>query len=488
MGISEVLKNKSIKTQLITGFLTIIIASVFFTILTLILSITWWVKYGQDIILPANYYEKKIPIIESYIDDTGATLLTLVGQKELEEIIPEEGIKYQVLDASGKFKYGTLKETYINEQNPLKKNLNLKVQKGNDPNEFIYYIPIFNEAEELRGAVGLNYKIKLSYNSLTPFILALLVIFSPFIYIVLLTILFASIIGKRISIPIKELIAASNHIKNKNLNFKLNYKSNNEIGDLIFAFEQMRYELEESLFQTWNLEQEKRNYITTISHDLKTPLTIIKGHSEGLMEGLWKDQELLFEYLQIIDSTADRMSALINRINVINELGNLSLSSSFSQIRIEEYFTEKLESFKYIIQEKDIAFKYSIKNSKNIRDFFMDSEQIHQVIDNILINSLRFTPKEGRIEVIVILEENGLMFHAYDSGVGFNETSIENIFFKFFQESKNKELNKNNSGLGLYSAKMIIEKHKGTIHAENSSRLGGAHVYFMIPNDLKNNK
>lgn len=477
------LKNKPIKTQLIVGFLIIIIASILLTILTIVFSVTWWFRHGQDKILPANHYEKKIPHIELFIEEAGESLLNPAFKNKIENIIPEKGIKYQVLDVEGNVKYGNFDKNYINEQNPIKKNLNLKIQISNDPNHYIYYVPIFNDKAELKGAVGLNYKLKLSYSSPAPFILVVLVFLSPFIYVVLLTILLASIIGKRISKPIQELIIASNQIKNKNLNFKLNYYGDNEIGDLILAYDQMRCELKDSLFRTWNLEQEKKNYITTISHDLKTPLTIIKGHSEGLMDGIWKNQELMFKYLKTIDSTADRMSELINKINAINESEKLSTNLIFKPIKVEDYFINKMNSFKHVIESKFISFKYSIENKENTVLFSMNSEGIHQVIDNLLINSLKYTPQGGKIVVRIIIEEENLSFHVYDSGKGFNKKTIDKLFLKFYQEPSTKQF-KDGTGLGMYSAKMIVEQHKGTIHAENNNEYRGAHVYFSIPNNM----
>ncbi|WP_394186838.1 sensor histidine kinase [Metabacillus halosaccharovorans] len=478
------LRNLSIKKQLQIGFFFIMTGSIVLTLFTMIIGINYLIE-NNDKVKPANYYEQQLPIIEDYINKKGQKLLDQNEQESLEQIIPREGITYQVLDSEGRKVYGTLSVNLISPSNPLIHNINEKVHSKRDENNLTYYVPLLSQNNNLIGAVGLNYDIKMSYSSTWPLLIVVGLISSPFIYIILLTLFISNIIGKRVSTPIHNLIEASNRIKNKDLNFKIEYDVKNEIGDLTSSFEQMRNELEISLTHQWKLEQDKRDYLKAISHDLKTPLTIIKGHAEGLLEGLWKNEKLLFVYLQTITSNVDRTSKLLNDINLVTELDSFSFKLFLHRVKIKPFFKEQLTNFSYLADKKQIALAVSVKNDHDVEIFTLDKERISQVIDNILMNSLRFTPYKGTIQIDIDICPDELSFHVHDSGPGISlEENMTKIFGKFHQENHSQSTHKGHSGLGLYIAKTIIEKHNGSISARNSIKYGGAHIWFTIPNHI----
>lgn len=471
------LKDLSIKKQLQVGFFIILIGSIFLTFFTLVLGVIYLIKNDEKV-KPANYYEQRLPTIEDYISQNGKKILDLNEKENMEKQIPKEGIKYLVLNSEGKSLYGTLSKNSISPSNPLVQNLNKRVHSKDDKNNLTYYVPISDENNKLKGAVALNYDIKISYSSTWPVLIVIGLVSSPFIYITLLTLLVSSIIGKRVSIPIKNLIEASNRIKNKDLNFQIHYAAKNEIGDLTNSFEQMRSELETSLTQQWKLEQDKRDYLKAISHDLKTPLTIIKGHAEGLIEGIWKNETLLFKYLNTITSNVDRTSKLLNEINQITEIDSFSYTLFLQNIDIEPFLEEQITNFSHLSDKKQVNLDVTITNEHDIKTFTLDKGRIGQVIDNILMNSLRFTPPNGIIKISIMIDHETLSFQVHDSGPGIKNPN--KIFDKFYQE-KHAHFNKvGHSGLGLYIANTIIKKHNGSISA-GKSEYGGAHICFIIP-------
>ncbi|MBU7595969.1 sensor histidine kinase [Metabacillus halosaccharovorans] len=214
-------------------------------------------------------------------------------------------------------------------------------------------------------------------------------------------------------------------------------------------------------------------------------MTIIKGHAEGLLEGLWKNENLLFAYLQTITSNVDRTSKLLNDINLVTELDSFSFKLFLHRVKIKPFFKEQLTNFSYLADKKQIALAVSITNDHDVEKFTLDKERISQVIDNILMNSLRFTPYKGTIQIDIEICPYELSFHVHDSGPGISlEENITKIFEKFHQENRSQSTHKGHSGLGLYIAKTIIEKHNGSISARNSIKYGGAHIWFTIPNHI----
>ncbi|KEK25272.1 ATPase [Bacillus gaemokensis] len=470
-----------IKQQLIVGFITIIVGSILLSIATLGAFVYWWQKSGDQLMQPANYYEKKIPMIQEYATKKGERLLDKEEQKDLEKLIPREGITYQVIDSKGERKYGTYKRQVISKNNPLPKNLNMSLHVEDIDKNTTYYTPLMSDDGELKGALGLNYTLKVSYANRWIVFIIVFVMGSPFIYVSLLSYVVSHRIGKRLSRPIKELVDASKRIKARDLNFHIEYKGKNEIGELVASFENMRAALADSLSRQWELEEERREYVRAISHDLKTPLTIVQGHTEGLQSGLWKNEELLQRYLQTIERNTNRMVKLLGEFNTVNELESFSFQLLLSEVNMESFFRKKIEEYECVAKKKEIEWNVMFENEDDIKTLVFDQERMSQVMDNMVMNGVRFTPEKGRMLVKVCIQHDELQFHVYDSGPGFQSGDVQKVFQRFYQEDKSRSSSKGHSGLGLYIAKTIVGKHGGNIFAENSSVCGGAHVWFRIP-------
>ncbi|MDZ5606754.1 HAMP domain-containing sensor histidine kinase [Bacillus pseudomycoides] len=469
-----------IKQQLIIGFIIIIVGSILLSIATLGGFVYWWQKSGEQFMLPANYYEKKIPMIQEYATKRGDSLLDKEELKNLEKLIPREGITYQVIDSKGNRQYGTYTRQIISKDNPLAKNINMNLHvEGIDKNT-TYYTPLLNDEGELKGALGLNYTLNVSYMNGWIALLVIFVLGSPFVYVSLLSYIVSHRIGKRLSRPMRDLVDASKRIEARDLDFHLEYKAKNEIGELVHSFENMRAALANSLSRQWELEEERREYIRAISHDLKTPLTIVQGHTEGLQSGLWKNEELLQRYLQTIERNTNRMAKLLGEFNTVNELDSFSFQLLLSEVNLQSFFHKKIEEYEYIAKKKEIEWDVMFENDDR-KTFVFDQERISQVMDNIVMNGVRYTSQRGKVLVKVCMRHDGLQFHVYDSGPGFQSGDVQKVFQRFYQEDNSRTSSKEYSGLGLYIAKTIVEKHGGTIFAENSSVCGGAHVWFRIP-------
>ncbi|WP_459501741.1 sensor histidine kinase [Bacillus sp. C1] len=474
------LEKLSIKKQLIVGFITIIVGSILLSIATLGAFVYWWKKSGEQLMHPANYYEKKIPMIQEYAGKKGDLLLDKEEQQELEKLIPKEGITYQVIDVKGNKQYGTYTRRIIDPNNPLANNLNISLHVEDIDKNTTYYTPLLNADGELKGALGLNYTLHVSYANGWIALFAVFVFGSPFVYVSLLSYIVSHRIGKRLSRPMRELVDASKRIEARDLDFHIDYNAKNEIGELVRSFESMRAALADSLSRQWELEEERREYVRAISHDLKTPITIIQGHTEGLQSGLWKNEDLLQRYLQTIERNTNRMAKLLGEFNTINELENFSFQLLLSEVNLESFFHKKIEEYEYIVKKKEIEWDvlFEIDDQKA---FLFDRERISQVMDNLVMNAVRFTPEAGKILLKVCIHHDAFQFHVYDSGSGFQFADVQKVFQRFYQEDHSRSSSKEHSGLGLYIAKTIVEKHGGNIFAENSVVCGGAHVWFRIP-------
>ncbi|MGG0730084.1 sensor histidine kinase [Bacillus paramycoides] len=467
-----------IKQQLVIGFLIVLIGSLILTVLTAASGWYWLTKSGK--VFPANYYEQKIPIIKEYVKDKGALLLNEKERHELEKIVPKGGIKYQIVNRQGDISYGTYKTKLITNERSILSVINTNIHEEDDDNEVTTYLPLVDKNGELQGAIGLNYHLTLSTASAVDSFFVILFLASPFIYITILSYIVSNRMGKRIKKPLAELSEASKRIQEQDLNFHLEYNAKNEIGELVGSFENMRAALATSLSRQWELEEERREYIRAISHDLKTPLTIVQGHTEGLQSGLWKNEDLLHRYLQTIERNTNRMTKLLEEFQTVNELESFSFQLRLNKVHINPFFLKKLEEYECIARKKEIEWDVTFENNEGIQSLVFDQERISQVMDNIVMNAVRFTPVSGKMLVKVCTWNDTMEFHVYDSGPGFQEGDLQKVLQRFYQGDQSRSGSKEHFGLGLYIAKTIVEKHGGKIQVENSKVRGGAHVSFRI--------
>ncbi len=289
------MKKASLKTQTISTLLLIIFLSIICTIAT-IGTYCYIMYFGENCMLdPDNYYQKQSDKIQQFIVSRGGDgILEDKNRLELESLIPKKGIGYQITDLEGKIIYGNEKMRMIKNKKQLIESINKTDINSLNKTSFFgskvkKYIPILDGNSNVKGAAIIKYNIetilkKDKYEKIVH-VFERFLVYSPFIYIIIFTIIFARKLIKSIQQPINEIIDASNKIKEKNLDFEINYKSNNELGKLVSSFEEMKNALKESLNKQWIMEEDRKEMIKAIAHDLKTPITVIQGHVEVLIEG-----------------------------------------------------------------------------------------------------------------------------------------------------------------------------------------------------------
>lgn len=487
MGEKQMIQKASLKFQTITTFILIIFLSAICTVITVVGYLLLAFNSNKPMLRTANYYEKEAIKIENYIESNGETLIDYNSKQKLDKIIPYEGIKYQIIDNEGRILYGTTDERLIKNKRDLITWIN-KTYRDKDgifQSQVRKYIPIISVDGELKGAAVLVYNIKTSTvnkkNENIVLLIETFVIFSPFIFFGIFTTIFTKRFIKGIQGPIDEIIAASNKIKEKDLEFDINYKSNNELGKLVSSFEDMKNALKESLYNQWVMEEDRKEMIKAIAHDLKTPITVIQGHVEVLMEGGMENPIRLEKYLNIIKSNAERMSRLIEDMNTVSEIERQDFKLNPEKIDVVEFLKNKEEDYKVLSKSKGIEFVLNIEYQRTIKnEFSIDVQRVEQILDNIISNAIRYTAEGKSINISVKINSNFLDFTVEDEGRGFAEKDLPYIFNKFYRGDAARSIEKGHSGLGLYIVKTIVEKHNGWIKAENRENGGGAKVRFII--------
>nr|WP_254176599.1 HAMP domain-containing sensor histidine kinase [Clostridium baratii] len=422
-----------------------------------------------------------IPNIENYFKENNTKLLDNSFKENIEKELEGTQIKYKVINLKNNSSYGTLENINLSREDIINK---INTNSLNDRNDVTEYIPIINKDLYLNGVILLKYPLKVTANNIsdrTISIITTLIVISPFIYIILFTYIFGLKLAKNINDPLNKLKEASKKIQNKDLDFKLDYKYNNELYDVVKSFEDMRKELKDTLDKEWALEEERKEIIGGLSHDLRSPLTVIKGKLDLLLEGAYKNEDRLLKYLDSIEKSTDRAIVLVEDLNRFNKLESAEFKINPSEENIKVFLTEKVYELKSITDEKDINLNLKLIGIDDSTKFTFDKESISRVLDNIIMNSIRYVDKKGSINIAAELNNKKLEFTISDNGCGFSKKDLKYALNKFYRGDESRGTNMGNSGLGLYICKVIIEKHNGKIVLSNSDN-GGAKIQFFIEN------
>lgn len=228
------------------------------------------------------------------------------------------------------------------------------------------------------------------------------------------------------------------------------------------------------------IDKQKNEFVSMVSHELKTPLVPIRGYAQML-----KNSKLLgqltpeqLEAVDEIDSSSKRLQQLIDDIMVAQKLEMGKLMFKKEDIDIQELIADQIKEFEPLALEK----KIQIINSNNLEiSLTSDRNRLKQVLANLIKNAMGFVPKEnGRIEIGTTNDENGITFYVKDNGVGISDEEQKMIFKKFFQIDTSATREHDGSGLGLAICRGIIERLGGKIWVESKINQGSA-FFFTIP-------
>ena len=299
------------------------------------------------------------------------------------------------------------------------------------------------------------------------------------IIMVVIALLMFGWIYKTILRRIGELKKAANEIKNGNLDYELKVEGNDEIGMLCQDFEDMRLKLKETAEESVRSEAESKELISNISHDLKTPITAIKGYVEGIMDGVASSPEKLDKYIRTIYVKANDMDRLIDELTIYSKIDTNRIPYTFSKIDISEYFDDCVNELGIELESKGIILNFSnyLESSVTV---IADSEQLKRVINNIVSNSVKYMDKPKGI-INVRLKDVGdyVQIEIEDNGKGIAAKDMPYIFDRFYRADSSRNSAQGGSGIGLAIVKKIIEDHGGNIWATSKEGVGTV-MYFVL--------
>ncbi len=280
--------------------------------------------------------------------------------------------------------------------------------------------------------------------------------------------------------PIKNLQEAVHYIQEGNLEFEIkDAKGSEELVLLSRDFENMRYQLKVSEEEKKKYDDESRELIANISHDLKTPMTSIKGYIEGIRDGVADTPEKLERYMTTIYNKAMEMDRLVTELNVYSRIETNMIPYNFINMSISDYFNDCVEELVIDLKEKNIDLYY-FDYTKGDIEVNADPEQIARVINNIIGNSAKYMDKKhGVINIYLRERKDEVLVEIEDNGQGIAKKDLPLIFERFYRADASRNSKQGGSGIGLSIVKKIITDHGGRIWAKSEEKQGTA-VYFSL--------
>ncbi|TMV44962.1 HAMP domain-containing histidine kinase [Paenibacillus mesophilus] len=280
--------------------------------------------------------------------------------------------------------------------------------------------------------------------------------------------------------PLYALKGAAEQIKEGNLDHGLTLGRKDEFGEVGAAFEEMRVRLKQSIGLQLQYEENRKELLSNISHDLKTPITAIKGCVEGLLDGIADTPEKRNSYLRMIGRKAEDMDREIDELFLFSKLDLKRVPFHFERLELASYLRDHEEELRLQPRSADVQISYERDSGRNVY-VQADREKLHRVIQNIVDNSIKYMDKETKRIDIVLSESPGeAVVRISDNGAGIDPEALPHIFDRFYRADPSRNGSSGGSGLGLAIVKQIVEEHGGRVWAESAPGAGTS-ILFTLP-------
>jgi signal transduction histidine kinase len=283
-----------------------------------------------------------------------------------------------------------------------------------------------------------------------------------------LALVIAGVLAWRLLRPVRQLTAATEGVARGDFSQRVPVTSSDEVGELAAAFNYMAEELERAA-------QLRRNMTADVAHELRTPLSVVRGKLEGVLDGVYPATS---EHLEPILEATELLTYLVDDLRLLAqaEAGQLTLEKG--QVDVNDLLRDAQVNFEP--QASDRGVTLTLDLPPELPTIMADWHRVTQVLGNLLTNALRHTPEGGHVTLSAAAASDAVKVTVADTGTGIPAEDLPYIFDRFWRGEKSRSRAGGGSGLGLAIAKQLVELHKGTIGAE--STLGqGSKFWFKVP-------
>lgn len=467
----KILKNK--KNRLKRLYLTMFKNYTIFVFLILIVIL---VSIGATILIIG-----KMVSSEEYIKDTQKSFMaSTIVKGNYKNIDASKIISYggwvEILDSNKKLIYviGNKKDTKkIYSEDELLNFMNLNYNNFKNDKSYFYSIASFNnDGEKLYcivkvppGIMSIDVDIvpsqdKYIAKAAISIVACMLIII---IFLIVSVFVYAYLTSKKIVKPLRKILEGIKKMTEGAYSTRINFNAENEFAEIKDAFNFMAEKIETSESKRKRLEDLRQQLLSDISHDLKTPLTSIKGYSKALYDGMVDDEEKFKKYLQIIYNKSERAALLFENLHEFTKLDNSRYSINKEEQDFSEFIREIVSGFYNEFQEKRFQLEINLPEYEIMYKF--DKVEMERATSNIIANILKYNYEETKVKIELSNNTYEIQLIIADDGIGIDENLKKKIFEPFIRGDKARHT-KGGTGLGLSIASKIIQKHEGSLILE----------------------
>ncbi len=295
---------------------------------------------------------------------------------------------------------------------------------------------------------------------------------------VLLTCIILSInLSRSVLAPIRELREAATNIAEGNLDFEVLACEDKELNELCQSFDEIRKKLKISAEQQHKNKEERNMLMANLSHDMRTPVTTIKGYLEGIKDGVADTPEKQSRYLDTIYSKTLILEKLLDNMTEYSELELGRMQYAFEYVELTAYLKDLAGEYKKEIALAGLTFESSFFEEP--LTVVADRSKLKRVLDNLISNAVKYNKKNGMISITTETDGKGVLIKISDSGCGIKDSDLNKFFDGFYRGDASRSNIKGN-GLGLAIAKQIVSSHRGKIWMKSEKDVG-TEVYLYLP-------
>ena len=314
-----------------------------------------------------------------------------------------------------------------------------------------------------------RFALPLSQVQLEIRIIYRVVLFGAFAAVVIALIV-AYFVSRSITFPIRQMIRTARQIAKGDFGRRVRIKSKGELGELAESLNTMADELQQKMENLKRLDRVRTDFIANVSHELKTPLTLIKGYIETLEDRAMDDKEAATKFISIIKEHSDRLGYTIDDLLSLSELELSRDCVNRTELDLKEVVDEISLGFGHALAEKNQNLTVSTQGD----DFSIqaDRNKIEQVFANLIDNAIKYTKESGRIEISLCEQGQTVCVIVRDNGIGIPKEHRDRVFERFYRVDKARSRELGGTGLGLSIVKHIVLAHNGKITIESEPNKG----------------
>lgn len=303
-------------------------------------------------------------------------------------------------------------------------------------------------------------------------------LFLCLLILVLSSTIITRLMTKSIEKPINDLARAADDIRGGNLDFEIMGSNYEEIDNLCNNFDIMRKELKRARNREAHMKSERSMLLANISHDLKTPVTSIKGYIEGIKDGIADTPEKMKRYLDTVYTKANVIDDLVNNLSTFSKLELSRLTFSFENLDLNKFLNDFFENYRLDLEKNHVKLINNIPPDSAVVK--ADREKIQRVFSNLADNAVKYRSEDNpELKIETSVDDGGIYVTVADNGIGINESKLKNVFESFYRIDSSRAIK--GSGLGLGIVKQIVEKHGGKIWLKSEGLNKGTTAIVYLP-------